>query len=167
MATITSKGSTISTNGFLPSIGSTLPDCKIVKSDLTELSMKDLKGKRLILNIFPSIDTNVCALSVRRFNQEAASLKNTLVLCISMDLPFALKRFCGAEGLEQVITASDFRYGSFGTVYGVRIECGSLAGLLSRAIVVADEKGIVLHTEQVPDIGCEPNYQAALEACAS
>jgi thioredoxin-dependent peroxiredoxin len=164
MAQITFKGSPINTSGSLPKIGSSAPDFGVVKSDLTLMSLAEFKGKKVILNIFPSIDTGVCAASVRRFNVEASNLTNTVVLCISRDLPFAQKRFCAAEGLDNVITGSEFRDANFGNAYGVRIINGPLEGLFSRAIVVIDEKGTVLYTEQVPEIAQEPDYARALAA---
>ncbi|MDP3312110.1 thiol peroxidase [Lutibacter sp.] len=164
MAKITLKGNPISTIGKLPKVGKKAPKFKLVKSDLSVVKSKEFAGSKLILNIFPSLDTGTCAASVRRFNKEASELENTKVLCISRDLPFAQARFCGAEGLENVITLSDFAKGKFGKEYGVTIEDGPLANLHSRAIVVIDEKGIVTYTEQVPEIVDEPNYEAALKA---
>jgi thioredoxin-dependent peroxiredoxin len=163
MATITFKGTPIHTIGELPAKGSSAPDFALVKQDLSETVLADYKGKRLVLNIFPSIDTGVCAMSVRKFNEKAAALKNTVVLCVSMDLPFAQSRFCGAEGIKNVVPASSFR-SAFGDHYGVTIADGPLAGLLSRAVVVVSETGKVLYTEQVPEIAQEPNYDAALAA---
>jgi thiol peroxidase len=159
MANITLKGNPIETSGELPKQGSKLPDFVLIKQDLSRVGLKDFPGKK-ILNIFPSIDTAVCATSVRKFN-EAASKRGLTVLCISEDLPFALKRFCGAENLDKVTTLSAFR-SSFGTDYGAQIKTGPLAGLLSRALIVVDESDKVLYTEQVPEIGQEPNYEAAL-----
>jgi thiol peroxidase len=164
MATITLKGNPIHTYGQLPTVGSQAPDFVLTKTDLTDVSLKDFAGKRIVLNIFPSIDTSVCAMSVRKFNAEAGNLKNTVVLCVSLDLPFAHARFCGAEGLNNVISVSELRNRVFGEAYGVRIIDGPLAGLLSRAVVIVDEKGKVKYTEQVPEIAQEPNYAAALKA---
>ncbi len=164
MASITLKGNPISTLGNLPSTGSAAPAFSAVKTDLSEYTLTGLAGKKIILNIFPSIDTGVCATSTHRFNQEAAALENTVVVCISADLPFALSRFCGAENLENVIPVSTFRNPEFGTDYGVVIIDGPLAGLLSRAVVVINESGVVTYTEQVPEITQEPNYEAALAA---
>jgi thiol peroxidase len=164
MVAITFKGNPINTIGTLPSVGSDAPGFTAVKSDLSECSLADLAGKKVILNIFPSIDTGVCAASTRRFNTEAASLDNAVVVCVSADLPFALGRFCGAEGLENVVPVSTFRNPEFGTDYGVKIVDGPLAGLLSRAVVVIDESGKVVYTEQVSEIAQEPNYEAALAA---
>ncbi len=161
MAQITFQGSPVQTVGELPATGSAVPGFTLVKQDLSETTLDDCKGKKLVLNIFPSIDTGVCALSVKAFNAKAASLKNTVVLCVSMDLPFAQGRFCAAEGIENVVTASAFR-SAFGEHYGVTITDGPLAGLLSRAVVVVDESGNVIYTEQVPEITQEPNYEAAL-----
>jgi thiol peroxidase len=163
MAEITLRGTTIHTCGTLPAVGSLAPDFVLTKIDLVDVSLKDFAGKKIVLNIFPSIDTPVCATAVRKFNAEAGSLANTAVLCVSVDLPFALKRFCGAEGLEQVIPAAELRRRKFGEDYGVRIVDGPLAGLFSRAVVVIDEKGTVLYTEQVPEIGQEPDYASALK----
>lgn len=164
MAQITFKGSPINTSGSLPKIGSPAPDFTVVKTDLATTSLGDYRGKKAILNIFPSIDTGVCAASVRRFNVEATKLTNTVVLCISKDLPFAQKRFCAAEGLDNVIMGSAYRDANFGNAYGVRIVDGPLEGLFSRAVVIVDEKGTVIYTEQVPEIAQEPDYEKALSA---
>lgn len=164
MAQITFKGNPIRTAGELPGVGSVAPDFTVIKTDLSPVSLGEFKGKRVVLNIFPSIDTPVCANSVRRFNAEASSLANTVVLCVSRDLPFAQKRFCAAEGLENVVAASEFRDSSFSGAYKVSIVDGPLQGLFSRAIVVVDEKGKVSYTEQVPEIGQEPDYEKALAA---
>lgn len=164
MAQITFKGNTIHTAGSLPEIGSRAPDFKVVKSDLSPMSLGDFKGKRILLNIFPSLDTAVCAASLRKFNAEAAALSNSVVLCVSKDLPFAQKRFCAAEGLENVITGSEYRDSSFSRAYGVSIIDGPLEGLFSRAVLVIDEEGKVLYTEQVPEIAQEPDYAKALAA---
>jgi thioredoxin-dependent peroxiredoxin len=162
MSTITLGGNPVHTSGELPKIGTQLADFKLVKNDLSIATLADFSGKRVILNIFPSIDTGTCATSVRKFNETAANLNNTVVLCISRDLPFAQKRFCGAEGIENVVNLSDFKDGSFGKTNGLEITDGVLAGLHSRAVIVIDEKGTVLHTEQVQEIANEPNYEAAL-----
>lgn len=164
MAQIKLKGNTINTSGNLPALGSKAPDFKLTKADLSDVSLKDFAGKKIILNIFPSIDTGVCAASVRKFNQEAAALSNTVILGVSRDLPFALGRFCGAEGIKNVVTASELRELSFGNAYGLRIIDGPLAGLLSRSVVIVNESGKVIYTEQVPEITQEPNYAAALNA---
>jgi len=164
MAKITLKGNPVKTSGKLPKIGKKAPKFTLVKSDLSSAKLKDFKGKKVLLNITPSIDTGVCQNSVRKFNEAAARLENTVVLYVSKDLPFAQDRFCGAEGIENVITLSDFRKGKFGKSYGVTIENGPMKGLLSRCVVVLDEKGKVIYTEQVPEIVDEPNYEAALEA---
>ena len=164
MAKITLKGNPIKTVGSLPKIGKKAPKFNLVKTDLSKAKLKDFKGSKLILNIFPSLDTGTCAASVRRFNKDASELENTKVLCISRDLPFAQSRFCGAEGLENVISLSDFAKGKFGKSYGVTIKDGPLANLHSRAIVVINEEGVVTYTEQVPEIVDEPNYEAALKA---
>lgn len=162
MATITLGGNQINTNGELPKIGTKSPDFKLVNTDLSIATLSDFEGTKLILNIFPSIDTGTCATSVRTFNQKASTLQNTKVLCISRDLPFAQKRFCGAEGIENVINLSDYMDGSFGKNYGLEITNSVLKGLHSRVIIVLDENGIVKYTEQVPEIADEPNYEAAL-----
>ncbi|RTZ01351.1 thiol peroxidase [Flavobacterium sp. RSP49] len=162
MASITLGGNPIHTSGELPKIGTKLADFKLVKTDLSIVSLSDFQGKKLVLNIFPSIDTGTCAASVRKFNESAGTLENTTVLCVSRDLPFAQKRFCGAEGLENVINLSDFQGGEFGKVNGLEITDGPLAGLHSRVIIVVDQNGIVTHTEQVAEIADEPNYEAAL-----
>ena len=164
MANITLGGNPIHTSGELPKKGSKAPQFQLVKNDLSSASLEDFKGTKLVLNIFPSIDTGTCATSVRTFNEKASALKNTKVLCISRDLPFAQKRFCGAEGLENVENLSDFKEGTFGKDFGLNIVDGPLAGLHSRAIVVIDENGTVTYTEQVPEIADEPNYDAALAA---
>ena len=164
MATITFKGNPVHTSGDLPKTGTKAPDFRITKTDLSETSLSDYKGKRIVLNIFPSIDTGVCAASVRQFNAKAQEMKNTAVLCVSMDLPFAHSRFCGAEGLTNVVSASVFRSPGFGKEYGVMMTDGPLAGLLSRAVVVIDENRNVIYTEQVPEIAQEPDYNKALAA---
>lgn len=166
MASITLGGNPINTSGTLPNIGTSAPDFKLVKTDLSLATLADFKGSRLVLNIFPSIDTGTCATSVRTFNAKASSLENTKVLCISRDLPFAQKRFCGAEGLENVINLSDFNTGSFGKDYGLEITDSVLTGLHSRVVIVLDENGAILHTEQVSEIANEPNYEAAITALA-
>ena len=164
MATVTLKGNEIKTLGNLPKVGAKAPDFTLTATDLSNKSLNDFLGSKLVLNIFPSVDTGTCAQSVREFNREASELKNTKVLCISKDLPFAHARFCGAEGLENVISLSDFKTGNFGKDYGVSFINGPLEGLLSRSIVVLDENGIVKYTEQVSETVNEPNYKAALES---
>ena len=164
MATITLKGNAIETIGNLPAKASAAPAFTLVKSDLSEATLTDYKGKRVVLNIFPSIDTPVCAASVRHFNKTAGELANTVVLCISADLPFAHSRFCETDGLKNVVSLSVFRSPAFGKDYGVTITTGPIAGLLSRAIVIVDPAGKILYTEQVPEIAQEPNYNAALAA---
>ena len=164
MASITLGGNPIHTSGELPKVGSKLADFKLVQNDLSVADLSTFAGKKLVLNIFPSIDTGTCATSVRKFNESASNLANTTVLCISRDLPFAQKRFCGAEGLENVVNLSDFQEGAFGKDNGLDILNGPLAGLHSRAIIVVDENGVVTHTEQVGEIANEPNYEAALAA---
>ncbi|MGC3977627.1 MAG: thiol peroxidase [Paludibacteraceae bacterium] len=161
MATTKFKGNPINLNGNLPAVGTKAPDFTLVKGDLSEVKLSDFTGKRLIINIFPSIDTGVCAASVRKFNK-VASEKGITVLCVSKDLPFAASRFCGAEGLTDVITASDFRYNTFATDYGVLQIDGPLKGLTARAVVALDENGVVTYTELVPEITEEPNYEVSL-----
>ena len=158
-------GNPVNTVGDLPEVGSSAPQFTLTKGDLGNLTNADLSGQRVILNIFPSVDTPTCANSVRKFNELASSLDNTAVVCVSADLPFAQGRFCGAEGLSNVTTASTFRSG-FGGDYGVTLADSVLAGLLARAIVVVDESGTVVHTELVSEIANEPNYDAALAALA-
>jgi thioredoxin-dependent peroxiredoxin len=165
MATVTLKGNPFNTNGNLPAKGSKAPAFKLVKTDLSEVSSADLAGKRVVLNIFPSIDTPTCATSVRTFNAQASALDNTVVVCASQDLPFALGRFCGAEGLTNVIPASAFR-SNFAGDFGVKMVDGPLTGLCARAVVVLDTNGNVLHTELVSEVAHEPNYDAALKALA-
>ncbi len=164
MSEITFKGNPIQTSGTLPAVGEKAKDFTLIKNDLSPVSLADFKGKKLILNIFPSIDTGVCAASVRAFNQKAGSLENTVVVCVSRDLPFAQARFCGAEGIENVITASDYATGDFGKAYGLEIIDPPFAHLHSRAVVVIDENGTVAYTEQVPEIAQEPDYDKALAA---
>lgn len=164
MATITLGGNPINTVGELPKIGSKAADFKLIQNDLSVVSLADFAGSKLVLNIFPSVDTGTCAASVRKFNEKASQLENTKVLCISRDLPFAQKRFCGAEGLENVVNLSDFKDGSFGKEYGLEIANGPLAGLHSRVVIVVDQNGNIAYTEQVAEIADEPNYDAALAA---
>ena len=167
MSKITLKGEPIETVGELPQVKATAPDFTLTKTDLSDVSLGSFKGKRIILNIFPSIDTDVCAASARRFNEEVNRLDNTVALCVSADLPFAHKRFCEAEGLENIIPLSVFRSGDFGIDYGVTITGGPLTGLLSRSILIIDEEGKVTYTEQVPEIAQEPDYDAALKAVSA
>ena len=164
MATITLKGNPIHTVGNLPAVGSAAPDFKLTGTDLKDISLADFAGKWVVLNIFPSIDTATCATSVRRFNQEAASLTGTVVLCVSNDLPFAQKRFCGAEGIERVVAVSGFRHREFAERYGVMLTDGPLAGLMARSIVVIDATGTVRYTQMVGETADEPDYAAALKA---
>ncbi len=164
MATVTLKGNEISTVGELPAVGSTAPDFKLVATDLSEKGLADYKGKTVVLNIFPSIDTPVCAASARKFNETAGGKDDVVVLCISADLPFAHGRFCEADGLKDVVPLSNFRDTAFGNDYGVAVSTGPLVGLLSRAVVIVDGDGKVTYTEQVPEITEEPNYDAALAA---
>lgn len=164
MSQITFKEKQINTYGNLPETGEKAPHFELVKADLSTATLKDYKGKRVIMNIFPSVDTNVCATSVRNFNERASKLNNTEILCISRDLPFAQKRFVDDEGLKNITNLSDFRQGDFGKDYGVEMIDGPLAGLLSRVVIVLDEEGKVLHSQQVPDIGEEPDYLSALKS---
>lgn len=164
MATITLKGNEIHTNGELPKVGTKIHQFNLVKPDLSELCSCELKGKKVILNIFPSLDTAVCATSVRKFNAEAAKLENVVVCCISKDLPFAAGRFCTVEGLNNVVALSGFRDCEFGDESGVNIVDGPLKGLYARAIIVLDEEGVVQYEELVPEITQEPDYKAALDA---
>lgn len=164
MATITLKGNTVHTAGELPATGANVPDVELVTNDLSRVKLSDFFGSKLLLNIFPSLDTGICAMSVRTFNQKATELTDTKVLCISRDLPFAQSRFCGAEGLQNVITLSDFEKHDFGKKFNLEMIDGPLAGLLSRVVIVLDESGKVVYTEQVPEIAQEPQYEQALEA---
>jgi thiol peroxidase len=164
MASITLGGNPLSTIGNLPAVGSKAPDFELTGADMGKVTSADFKGKKVVLNIFPSLDTGVCAASVRQFNAAAAKLGNTVVVCVSKDLPFAHKRFCVAEGIDRVVTASDFREGNFGKDYGLTIAEGPFSGLHSRAVVVLDENGVVRYTEQVPEIAQEPDYESALKA---
>jgi len=163
MAAITFKGSNVQTVGNLPAVGNKAKDFTLVGTDLSDKSLSNYKGKNVILNIFPSVNTGVCATSVRKFNEEAASLENTVVLCISKDLPFAQAEFCAAQGLKNVEMLSDFRT-DFGEEYGVQMVDGPLKGLLSRSVVVINANGDIVYEEQVPEITQEPNYSAALKA---
>lgn len=163
MAEITLGGNPVHTVGELPEIGAKAPDFSVTGANLAEITPQDLAGKKVVLNIFPSIDTPTCAKSVRRFNEAASTLDNTVVLCVSADLPFAQGRFCGAEGLSNVMMGSTFR-SHFGDSFGVTLTDGKMSGLLARAVVVTDESGVVVHTELVPEIANEPNYEAALSA---
>ena len=166
MAQITLKGNPIHTSGELPKAGAPAPGFTLTRKDLSEVSLPDFKGQRLVLNIFPSVDTPTCATSVRTFNAQASKAPNTVVLCISQDLPFAAGRFCAAEGLENVVPASAFRSPDFGQSYGVTLVDGPLRGLLARAVVVVDGDGKVIHTQLVPEIASEPDYAAALASLA-
>jgi len=163
MTDITLDGTPVHTHGSLPAVGTKAPGFTLVGNDLSPVALADFAGSRLILNVFPSVDTGICATSVRTFNERAAGLENTKVLCISRDLPFAQARFCGAEGIENVTVASDFRT-TFGETYGVTMITGPLEGLLARAVIVLDEKGNVTHSQLVPEIKQEPDYEAAIAA---
>lgn len=164
MATVTLRGNPVQVGGELPAKGSTAPDFKLVNPDLKDVTLGDFAGKRKVLNIYPSVDTPVCATSTRTFNEKASTLKDAVVICIAADLPFAFRRFCGAEGLGNVQTLSTMRSPDFMKAYGVRLESGPMAGLCARAIVVLDRDNKVLHTQLVPEIAQEPDYEAALKA---
>lgn len=166
MAKITLGGEPTNTIGDLPAVGSKAPEFVLVGKDLGEVTSADFEGKNVVLNIYPSIDTGVCSMSVRKFNQLVADLPNTVVVCVSKDLPFALDRFCGAEGIDDAVTTSAFR-SSFGEDYGVTIADGPMRGLLSRAVVVIDPQGNVVYTEQVPEIKTEPDYRQTVAAVES
>lgn len=161
MSKITLKGNPVNTIGELPKVGTTAPDFKLTKTDLSEVSLSNYAGKRKVLNIFPSVDTPTCAMSVRKFNEKAAGMKNTVVLCISADLPFAQKRFCGAEGISNLDALSTFR-SSFAKDYHLELADSVLKGLCSRSVVVLDENNKVVYTEQVGEIANEPDYEKAL-----
>ncbi|WP_054850764.1 thiol peroxidase [Olleya sp. ITB9] len=163
MAKITLGGDPVETTGKLPQVGQQAPDFTLTVSDLSVKKLSDYKGQKVVLNIFPSVDTGTCATSVRAFNKEAANMDNTQVLCISRDLPFAQARFCGAEGIENVTMLSDFKTGQFGKDYGLEFASGAFEGLHSRCVVVLDENGTVTYNEQVQEVADEPNYKAAIE----
>jgi thiol peroxidase len=154
----------VHTNGEIPAVGKTAPDFTLADNKLNDVSLKNFRGQSVVLNIFPSIDTSTCAMSVREFNRRAAALENTTVLCIAKDLPFAMRRFCAAEGIDKVITLSDFRSKDFASDYHVEMTDGPMRGLFARIVIVVDANGVVKHTEVVPVIGQEPNYDAALKA---
>lgn len=165
MATTALKGNPVNTSGDLPAVGAAAPAFTLSNTDLSDLTLSSLQGTRVVLNIFPSVDTPTCAQSVRTFNEQASTLTNTKVVCVSQDLPFAMARFCGAEGLDNVVSASAFR-SSFAEDYGVKLLESKLAGLTARAVIVLDESAKVLHCELVSEIASEPNYDAALKALA-
>ncbi|KAF0225367.1 MAG: putative thiol [Rhodospirillaceae bacterium] len=162
MATITLKGNPVTTSGELPAIGAKAPDFRLTRTDLSDFALADLAGKTVVVSVFPSVDTPTCATSVRKFNAEAAKLADTVIICASADLPFAHKRFCGAEGLDNVVSASDFRHKDFGGAYGLTITSGPLAGLLARAVLVIGADGVVKHAQLVAEIADEPDYAAAM-----
>lgn len=164
MAKITLKGNPIETCGELPAVGATIPGFTLTKTDLSDVSAGEFSGKTVVFNIFPSLDTPVCAESVRKFNSLLSAADNTVVLCVSADLPFAHNRFCEAEGLKDVIPLSTFRSGQFGKDFGVEITTGPLTGLLSRAVVIVNEDGVVQYTEQVPEIVQDPDFDGAMAA---
>ncbi|MCK4957163.1 MAG: thiol peroxidase [Candidatus Cloacimonetes bacterium] len=163
MAKITLKGNKVNTIGNLPKVGEKAPEFLLTKNDLSDVKLSDYRGKKVVLNIFPSLDTDVCATSVRKFNAEAEQLNNTVVLCISKDLPFAQSRFCGAEGLNNVITLSELRDDEFSRNYGVKIIDGPMAGLMARAVIILNEGGMVKYAELIPEITQEPNYEKAIK----
>lgn len=162
MGTTAFKGNPVRVIGELPAVGSKAPEFRLTDTNIQDIKLADFKGKNVVLNIFPSIDTGVCAASVREFNKRAAGLNNTVVVCVSRDLPLAHKRFCGAEGIENVVSASQYKDFSFTEGYGVEMVDGPLPGLMARSIVVVDTEGNVIHNEMVDDITHEPNYDAAL-----
>ena len=164
MANVTLRGTLVETVGQLPEVGTKAPNFKLTGTDLADKTYEDFKGSRLVLNIYPSIDTGTCAKSTRVFNEKASTLENTRILCISKDLPFAMARFCGTEGLDNVESFTDYKTGAFGETYGVTFKNGPFETLLSRCIVVIDTDGTILHTEQVSEIADEPNYEATLNA---
>jgi len=164
MATVTLKGNPVTVAGSLPAKGGAAPEFRLTNKDLQDVGLKDYAGKRKVLNIVPSLDTPTCQKSTRVFNEKASAMKNAVVLVVSADLPFAMSRFCGAEGLSNVVTLSTFRNRDFHDKYGVNVVDGALNGLTARAVVVLDENNKVLHSELVPEIGSEPNYDAALAA---
>ncbi len=166
MAQVTLKGNPIHTNGDLPALGAKAPDFKLTNGDLKDVSLADFRGKKKVLNIVPSLDTAVCATSTRRFNEKAGQLRNTVVLVVSADLPFASKRFCTTEGLQNVVPLSLMRDKNFAKDYGVLLQDGPLQGICARAVVVLDENDEVIHRQLVPEIGQEPDYDAALRAIA-
>lgn len=162
METVFFKGSPCHTYGNIPAVGSKAPDFKLVTKDLAEITCDDFKGKRVVINVFPSLDTPVCAASVRRFNVEASKLDNTAVVCVSMDLPFAMSRFCSAEGIDNVTAASAFRSPTFAQQYGLQLVDGPLAGLLARAVIVMDENHQIIYSDLVEEITNEPDYEGAI-----
>jgi thioredoxin-dependent peroxiredoxin len=164
MSKVTLKGNPVSTIGDLPLVGSKAPEFSLVGTNLADVKNTDFTGKRVVLNIFPSLDTATCAASVRRFNVEASKLQDATVVCISKDLPFAHSRFCTTEGIENVVSASEFRSNAFGKNYGVMITDGPLQGLMARAVVVLDKDGTVIHSQLVPEISEEPDYESALNS---
>ena len=164
MASVIFSGNPVNTNGKLPKVGTKAPNFLLTTTNLSTVNLGDFKGTKLVLNIFPSIDTATCATSVKKFNANASNLPNTKVLCVSRDLPFAQNRFCGVEGLENVINLSDFNTGNFGKDYGLEFVTGAFAGLHSRVVIIIDENGVIQYTEQVPNTSDEPNYDAALAA---
>lgn len=164
MATITFKGNETKTSGTLPEIGNQCPKISLTKTDLSQTDLSEYKGKNVVLNIFPSIDTGICALSAKAFNKHASEVENTVVICVSKDLPFAHNRFCEAEGLKNVVCASSYKDDSFEEGFNVLMTDGPLAGLFSRAVVILNEEGQITYSEQVPEIVQEPNYEAALAA---
>ncbi|MEM9906849.1 MAG: thiol peroxidase [Cyanobacteria bacterium P01_D01_bin.44] len=167
MSSITFKQTPIQLLGEFPKVGQPAPDFKLVKGDLSELSLADLKGKRVVFTTFPSVDTDVCALQLKTFNQKVTALDNTVLVSASMDLPFALGRFCGAEGIENAITTSDFRYRSLAESYGIGMAEGPIQGLYARSVLILNENHEIIYCELVPEVTTEPNYDAALAALAT
>jgi len=167
MAQVKLKGNPVQTSGTLPAVGSTAPDFRLTGTDLKDVSLSQFKGKKVVFNIFMSLDTSTCAASVRRFNSELADREDTVVLCISRDLPFAHARFCEAEGIKGVISLSDMRDRSFGRDYGIELKDGPNEGLLARSVIVLDENGTVVYTQQVDELSSEPDYESALAAIAA
>lgn len=164
MAKITLGGTPTTTNGNLPALGTKCPEFDLITKELNTVRLSDYSGKKLVLNIFPSVDTGVCSASVRTFNQHASSHSDTVILCISRDLPFAQARFCAADGLDDVVVLSDFKTGQFGRDYGVEIESGAFAGLHARAVIVTDSEHNIVYSELVPEIGQAPDFDNALNA---
>lgn len=164
MASITLGGNPTTTNGNLPELGTKCPEFDLITKELNTVRLSDYSGKKLVLNIFPSVDTGVCSASVRTFNQHASSHNDTVILCISRDLPFAQARFCAADGLDDVVVLSDFKTGQFGRDYGVEIESGAFAGLHARAVIVTDSEHNIVYSELVPEIGQAPDFDNALKA---
>jgi thiol peroxidase len=167
MAQVTLKGNPVNTSGNLPTVGYAAPDFSLTRADFSDMSLREVAGKRVVLNIFMSVDTSTCSASIRRFNTEISKIDNAVALCISRDLPFAHARFCEAEGLKDVITLSEMRHRDFGKTYGIEMTDGPLAGLLARAVLVLDESGKVIYSQLVKEVGEEPDYEKALDALSN